>query len=106
MTKYKPEYRCPECDGECDGECERECECCHSHVVCDVCQGLGLNAAVVDVEAYEAATQQLRQRQDVGHRYSVAWIERGVCVGVRFNDSKRLAIADFLRKKTTEKNHE
>ena len=102
MTKYKPEYRCPECDGE----CERECECCHSHVVCDVCQGLGLNAAVVDVEAYQKAKWQLAQRQDLVHRYSIAWIERGMQVGVRFSNGDTLAIADFVRKKTTEKTHE
>ena len=41
MTKYKPEYRCPECDGE----GKHECESCRSDVVCDVCRGSGLNAA-------------------------------------------------------------
>ena len=66
-----------------------------------MCWGTGLNAAVVDVEAYKEAKWQLAKRQDLRHRYSMVWIQNGVQVGVRFEKGDRLAVADFVRKQTT-----
>jgi len=98
MARYKPEYRCPHCDGQ----GQRECECCHINVECDVCWGTGLNAAVVDVEAYKAAYRELVRES----RFAFAWFENGVMVGMENPKGDRLAVADFVRKQTTEKNHE
>lgn len=93
MIKYKPPYACPKCDGV----GVYECLDCGIMVECRACDGRGLDVSVVDVAAFFSAAEDLRQQQESCHRYSVAWIEDGVQVGVRFHDGNRLAVKDFLR---------
>ncbi len=95
MTKYRRPYACPTCDGK----ALHKCPSCGNETDCDRCGGSGLNDAVVDVEAFEAAVEARRLPQGLCNRYSLAWIVDGVQVGVRFHDGDRLAVADFLRKK-------
>lgn len=79
---------------ECGGTGEMSCPCCDQETECDVCRGNGLNAELLNVDAFLQAEAQLQ----AGSRYTCAWIEDGVWLGRKSSDGRTLAYKDFAKK--------
>lgn len=88
-------YSCAQCKGWGEVAC-RECGC---DCTCKACNGSGLDASLVDVNRYEAAVSEMRERIFADPKRMLGDVDifdNGNTVGRNGDEHGRVMITDYL----------
>lgn len=87
-------YNCPSCGGDGDSICD----CCGSETECEECDGTGWDSEQIDIDAFKAACDELREKVIASGRQvgTYEWIEGGVRLGRSAGDLGGVRASDFI----------